>query len=510
MKLVSVAEMRRIDEMAQTQHGLDAYDLMAEAGRAIAETILKTYQPESVCVLCGKGNNAGDGFVVARVLHEMGLSVTVVCLESPSAYSGAADKAWKLLSKTKIPTVKRSKLTISLSKVDVIVDALLGTGITGPARGDYAAVIREVNAFGKEIVSIDVPSGLRELRPQEEPGDVINAALTVTIGLPKTILLTLPGSDFAGRVIVLPINFPKVLLESSEWLLNWAQGAELASWLNPRPPDSNKGTYGNVGIIGSATAYAGATLLVARAALRTGCGLASIYTVAETNAIYKTALPEATSIILDGGKYGYFDEASGKHFAASRKDHTVLTMGPGLGTALETKQFLKKVLSVWSEPLVLDADALNILSDGMLDLLKGREEVLLTPHPGEMARLTGLTVKQVQADRVGVVRTFAQTHQVTVLLKGAGTLVARPDGQTWLIPGAEPALAKGGTGDVLTGVIASLYAQGLPMWQAAVMGAFVHLAAGSRCAALFGSRGVLASEVADAIPLILDSFPQNQ
>lgn len=509
MKVVSVAEMRRIDELAQTRHGIDAFSLMSEAGRSIAETFDTTYKPEAICVVCGRGNNAGDGFVAARVLHEMGRNVTVVCLEPATSYTGAARKAWELLCETKTAIVTRFELSSCLQKAEIVVDALLGTGTTGPARGEYGAVIRELNSSGKQIVSADVPSGLRELKPNDEMGDVINATMTLTIGLPKRMLLTLPGSGFAGRVVALPINFPQALLESDEWTLNLATESDMANWLPERRLDSNKGTYGSVGLIGSAVSYAGATVLTARGALRAGCGLATIYSLAETNVIYKTALPEATSIILDGGKYGYYDIQAGKSFATGHTDHTVLTMGPGLGLTPETKVFFRHVMSAWSEPLILDADALNILSEGMLDCLAGREECLLTPHPGEMARLLGISIKEVQADRLTVVRNFALAHQVTVLLKGAGTLVARPNGQTWLVRGAEPALAKGGTGDVLTGVIASLYAQGMPLWQAAVLGASAHLAAGSRCSSQFGSRGVLASDVADAIPLVLDTFQKT-
>lgn len=510
MKVVTIEEMRRLDGIAQEQYGISGYDLMAEAGREIAGAADRRYQPKNICVVCGKGNNAGDGFVAAREFHELGRDVTVVCMESAESYRGAAKIAWERLVETKVTVMDEAALPSSLDQCDMLLDALLGTGISGAVRGRYADAISQLNSSGKPIVAADVPSGLRELNPGEEPGEIVRASLTLTIGLPKAMLLTQPGSAYVGHLEILPINFPVDLLKSDQWQLNWAQPAELAEWLPSRHPDSNKGTYGHVGIIGSAVCYSGATVLVARAALRSGCGLATVYTLPEANNVYKTALPEATSVILESGAQYFFDDISAADFQERCKSHSVMAIGPGLGTAAETKSFLHRVLETWNGPVVLDADALNLISDGVLDLLHDRQDCLVTPHPGEMSRLIGKPVKDVQADRITVARDFAAAHGVIVLLKGTGTIVARPDGQAWLIPGAEPALAKGGTGDVLTGVIAALFAQGIPMWQAAVLGASAHIAAGSQAAQKYGSRGVLSSEVADAIPLVIDSLLENQ
>lgn len=505
MKVVSADEMRRLDERAQQQGGLSAFRLMTAAGQAIAEEITASFNPRNPAIVCGKGNNAGDGFVVARCLHELGATVTVVCLEPASAYKGAAKKAWDALP-ARLKVMDAQALGDVLADCDLVVDALLGTGISGPARDAYEQAILKINNSRKPVVAIDVPSGLRDLQADEEPGTTICADTTLTIGLPKKMLLTLPGAQWAGRLQVLPINFPADLLTSPEWKLNWATPAELATWIPQRAPDSNKGTYGHVGLTGSAASYAGATMLTARAALRSGCGLVTIYTLTRENNVYKTALPEATSVILGGPDLSFFDADCAQEFADVQKKHTVLAMGPGLGTAPETREFVRGVLGAWDGPLVLDADGLNILAADSLEPLRGRQDCLITPHPGEMARLAKCSVKDVQANREVIAREFAQEWGVTVLLKGAGTIVALPDGQAWLIPGVEPALAKGGTGDVLTGVIASLFAQGMPLWKAAVLGASAHLAAGQRAAIKFGKRGVLATDVADAVPLVLDAM----
>lgn len=504
MKLVSAAEMRRLDEAAQRDYGIESSSLMAEAGRAIALEIERAYRPEKICVVCGKGNNAGDGFVVARQFHELGREVTVVTLEAADAYTGAAKRAWDKLKTTGVSILPRQKLPAAAASADVIVDAILGTGIQGPVREEYASIFTEINESRRPVVSADVPSGLRDLEPGEEPGDCVRANVTVTIGLPKTMLLAHTAAPYVGRLVVAPINFPRELLNGAAWQLNWAAPAELTTWLPERKPDSNKGTYGSVGIIAGADSYAGASLLVARAALRTGCGLAAIYTLPALNSIFKIALPEATSVLLDSKLTGRWDVTSAEAFAREHKQNSVLTVGPGLGTSPETRDFFSGILDSWHGPMVIDADGLNLLADSLLQKVQGREDCILTPHPGEMGRLTGTNAAEVQKNRLAIARSFAVEHRITVLLKGADTLVARPDGQVWYIAGAEPALAKGGTGDVLTGAIASLFAQGIPMWQAAVLAATAHIEAARLCVKTSGARGVLASEIADAIPVALD------
>lgn len=507
MKVVSVRQMRAIDERAQTEFGLSGFDLMDAAGTAMAESILERFEAQAPCIICGKGNNAGDGFVVARRLHERGLNPVVVCLESPDSYAGAAGTAWERLAATKVSVKGFAELEPVLESCDLIIDALLGTGISGPPPEKYAGAIAAINASRRPVVALDIPSGVRELDESESPGAAVKADVTLTVGALKTVLLIGSGRRCAGEIEVLPINFPPPLLDSPEIELNWAPESEMGQWLPPRIPDSNKGTWGHVGIVGATPEFAGATLMTARGALRTGCGLATIYTLASTNAIYKTALPEATSHIVGESDDTTMAAPAAEQFLEKADKHKIVTVGPGLGTSPGATGFVERVLSEWKRPLVLDADALNILSDGRQDLLRERSDCLLTPHPGEMARLTGLSVPEVQARREAVVREFARKYEVMVLLKGEGTLVARPDGQVWLVPGAEPALAKGGTGDVLTGVIAALFAQGMPLWQAAVVGAWAHLHAGTSCARIRGSRGVLASEVADEVPLILDRLP---
>ena len=482
---------------------------MEEAGAAISRRMIQHYKPGRVAVLCGKGNNAGDGLVAARHLYQNGVDVTAFCLENENSYAGAAAGAFQKLKNTPVPIVSFVHPGAEGNQADAIVDALLGTGMKGPARDKYASAIDNINHLEVPILSADIPSGLREIESGEQLGPVVNASMTVTIGCPKSLLLQHPGYGCIGNLVTERINFPPELLDSSDLYMNWLEPEYLAEWLPKRPPDSNKGTFGNVGIIAGSAPYAGAAALVAKAALRSGCGLTTIFAPASLNSIYKILLPEAISHLVPSRSGERFDDTSTDEVLSAARKLRVLAVGPGLGTKPETRIFLEKLIFNYSGALILDADALNILSHGLVRLLSGKSDCLITPHPGEMARLADKGVSEVQADRVGTAREFAQKHQVHLLLKGASTVVARPDGQVWIVPGSCPTLAKGGTGDVLTGHIASLVAQGMPVYKAAILGAQVHLNAGHLAARKFGKRGALASEVADCLSHALDQLEAN-
>lgn len=505
MKIVTSAQMDAIDKRAQEEFGIAAYDLMDAAGKAVCEAIEALYHPRKLCIVCGKGNNAGDGFVVAREFTLKGRAVEVVCAVPGAELKGAALQAWNDMVPVVPGTTEPAELEAALDRCDIVVDALLGTGVRGRVMGPLAEAIRAINGCGKQVVSIDMPSGLTD--DAADLGDdpvIVRADTTLAIGAAKKSAVTYPGAAWCGKVSVLPINFPAELLGGENLQLNCAAWEEVRGWLPPRLPVSNKGTYGNCGIVGATAQYAGATLLVARAALKAGCGLATIAAIPATAMLYRVGLPEAITREVESDDHGYFGEQSVDSVLGLAEQQDVLCVGPGMGTAPETSDFLWGILKNWHKPLVLDADALNIISGGMLSLLSGKKQCVLTPHPGEMARLTAGTVEDVQNDREYVARDFAVKHQVVVLLKGADTVVAGPDGQVWLVPGAEPALAKGGSGDVLCGVIGSLMAQGMEAWQAAVAAATVHLQAGRQCSAKRGARGLLARELADEIPLAMD------
>lgn len=512
MKVVTAEEMRRIDERAQAEFGLSADELMLEAGRSIAQVVRSRLSPRIVCVVCGKGNNAGDGFVVARELVPHCVQVRVVCVSPSAELRGAAANAYHRMQEARVQEIGVDNMASALRDCDVVVDALLGTGVRGAVTGSYAEAIDAINRSRAKVVSADVPSGLRELPPGEEPGVVVKADVTVTIGLPKRSLYAVAGIEAAGEVVVAPIDFPPTLLHDETISTNVATDDELASWLPRRPMDANKGTFGSVGIVGGSAQYAGAAILAARAALRCGCGLVHIFTTASLNSIYKTALPEAITHIVPSSEPEYLDGESAEKILESCDKISSFVLGPGLGRnhgGWPQGNLVRKIIRDYNRPIVIDADGINALSSmntksaGVDRFPPLRENCVLTPHPGEMSRLLARPISDVLADPDETARAVARDLGTNVLLKGVPTIIALPGGQAWLNPGGNSALAKGGTGDVLSGAIASFIAQGMEPWKAAVLAARIHLKAGEVCARTKGERGVLASEVADALPLAL-------
>jgi NAD(P)H-hydrate epimerase len=501
MRVATAEQMRAIDRAAQQDHGLTGAALMERAGADLAAVTLRRFAPRRVCVVCGKGNNAGDGFVLARHLKDAGVAVTVVVIAPLGEIRGDAAGALARLLSAGIKPVAADDLLAHCSAADVVVDALLGIGARGAPQGEFARAIEAVNAAGRPVLSVDVPSGVRELAPGEQPGAVVRATVTVAVGLPKVAMLTMPFAPFCGELIVIPINFPAALLDDPAMRLRYETDQTLRGWLPARPADANKGTFGRVGFVAGSGPCMGAVLLAARGALRAGCGLASVFTPVALNSIVKSGLPEAVTIIVRSVLAEWLDDASAQDIMNHAPDMDAWVIGPGLGTGSAQQNLVRLIVGQIEKPMVLDADALTCLaaSAECRAAVRGRGDILLTPHPGEMARLAGVEIAQVQAKRIETATAVAVEWGVNVLLKGACSVLARPDGEAYLIPGCEPALAKGGTGDVLAGLIAGLCAQGLSVAQAGVLGARLHLEAGRIAAEQYGARSVLAREVADAI-----------
>lgn len=509
MKVVTAGEMREIDRRAQEEFGISEDALMCAAGAAVAESARKIFAPARVCVVCGKGNNGGDGYVVARELLASAVPVEVIAISPPDQLRGPAQRAYEAVRGLKIPLHSGENLSDCLAGCDLIVDAMLGTGTRGALSAEYAAAAKQINLANVPVLAVDVPSGVYEMNAGEESGEVVHASRTVTIGLPKVALLNMPGILNCGVIEIAPINFPPELLQVDRISLNWAVPTELRDWIPLRRADANKGMFGKVGIIGGSLNYAGAAILAARAALRSGSGLVCIFAPQSLNAIYKSALPEAITHVVDSQHGEEFDASSIDPILRESHKMDALIVGPGLGRSPGKTALIHRLLGEFAEPILLDADALNaIADDAALGELIGRRgsATVITPHPGEAARLLSRTVSDIQQDRPAAAIELTRRFRCLVLLKGAGTLIARPDGQTWIVPGACSAMAKGGSGDVLSGVIGSLLGQGVEAYRAAVLGAHVHLHAGMKCARQVGERGVLASELADAIPLVFEKF----
>lgn len=514
IKVATTATAREIDRRAQEEFHIPGDDLMSEAGRAVAREIIERFEAGPVVVVCGKGNNGGDGIMAARTLTEFGYPVTLVMTHHSGGLQGSAARAFEGLQGVGVPVADFEDLETLLEGAHIVIDGVLGIGSRGPAEGAAARAIEAINQCTATVVAIDVPSGVRELAPGEAPGPIVQADLTVTMGLPKLALLTTAGWLHAGEIVVAPINFPVELLTDPSIDLNFVDMPDLVGFLPPRAADSHKGTFGHVGIVAGSAEAAGAAILCARAALRSGAGLVTIFTPRSLNAIYKAALPEALTVIVenDGDDDDHLTEASAKRILKRAQSMNVLAIGPGLGTHATQAALLTRLLEGFSAPVVLDADAITILANHppAFELVKKRGNALLTPHPGEMARLLGTDIKTVQADRIATVRRFVKNHGVTLLLKGATTLVGAADGQIFINAGATSALAKGGTGDVLTGLTAALIAQGATPTEAAVLGAQVHLSAGFTVTERSGERGLLASELADELPRVMATLEHPQ
>ncbi|PJN51725.1 Bifunctional NAD(P)H-hydrate repair enzyme Nnr [Paenibacillus sp. GM2FR] len=458
-------------------------------------------------ILVGKGNNGGDGVVAARHLRDAGIRVTLLYAAEPSALAGEAAVQRDAAAALGIPSLVHGRDAVDYGAYTGIVDALLGTGATGAPRGAYVALIQAANDSGLPIVSADIPSGLdADTGARHEP--CILAAVTVCLAFLKRGLVQYPGAEAAGRVVVRSIGIPASLCREqgvrthllTPHVLRTELGADVS---RHRSPDGHKGTYGHVLTVGGSRTMSGAGQLASRAALRAGCGLVTWALPASLVLPLSGAAPEVMLAPATGEESGgYWDEASAEQVLELAKTRDVLAVGPGLGRFEGDARWLRRLWEEWEGPLVVDADALNMLSAaGDFGTWKPRgAATVLTPHPGEMSRLLGIPTAELQRDRIGAAAGFATEHGVTLVLKGAHTVVASPDGQAYINTTGTSGMATGGTGDVLTGIIASLLAQGYAGPSAAALGVWLHGRAGERAARHRGHpASVIAGDVIEAL-----------
>lgn len=564
MKLVTSEQMRAVDRYAIERIGIPAVALMENAGRAIAEEVLafcrlrregrmpehpagtirerragangldrdegepglspfggagdgvplgESGRPplpaEHWLILVGKGNNGGDGLVCARHLAEAGVQVSLLYAEEPERLGGEAALQHTIAAALGLPGEVYAPGAVAAARsrgVTGIVDALLGTGAKGAPRGAYASLIREANDSRLPIVAADIPSGLdADTGAVHDP--CIQARITVCLAFLKAGLTQYPGAKAAGDVIVRYIGIPRALppglAEAGVLLTEESLRGELG--VDParrREADGHKGTYGHVLLAAGSLTMSGAGLLAAKAALRAGSGLV---TWALPEALLPRLLGAVPELMLApaGGEAGAWNAAAAAELLRLLAARDVLAVGPGLGRFPGEEAFLRAVWEGAPRPLVVDADALNILAaaNGLAAWRRRDAATVLTPHPGEMARLAGLTTAEVQRDRIGLARRFAMQHGVTLVLKGARTVVAAPDGRVFVNVTGHPGMATGGSGDVLTGLIAGLLAQGLDAVQAAAFGAYLHGLAGERAAAARTGNpaALLAGDIIEAL-----------
>ena len=488
--------------------GIPSATLMENAGRGAA-TVLMGLLPAlgvprrgaRVAIVCGKGGNGGDGFVVARWLRRRGMDPLVLLGARPEDIGGDAGAKLAALRRAGVrPTVVEDAARVGalMSGAKVVVDALLGTGTRGAPAGLTAALIEGINASGRPVVALDIPSGL----PADggaPAGVAVRATATLTFAGIKYGLVQPPGLDFAGRVTVVSIGIPEA--EVARGVRTWLiERADVAAHFPSRPRDGHKGTYGHLLVVAGSLGKTGAAALTARAAMRTGAGLVTVATAASQQPIVAGLVLEAMSEALAETAVGSLALGAGERVRELAGTRDAVALGPGLGLDADTQDLARSLSGGLDRPLVIDADALTALA-GRLDLLRHAPAPrTLTPHPGEMARLLGVSVADVQRDRVAAARGVATGHGVHVALKGATTVVAAADGRVFLNPTGNPGMASGGTGDALTGMLGALLARRMAPVDALVCAVYLHGLAGDLAAARRGEESLIASDLIESIP----------
>jgi ADP-dependent NAD(P)H-hydrate dehydratase / NAD(P)H-hydrate epimerase len=503
MRILDSRQMREADRRTIEEIGITSLVLMENAGRQVVaamEAMHSDLLERRVAVLCGRGNNGGDGFVVARTLVQRGVDVSVFLFGRVAEVRGDARTNLEILGRLGVTVVEVAdsqawELHFSeVSDCTLIVDAIFGTGLNAPLTGLIESVVADVNTSGIPVVSIDLPSGLSADSPYPT-GPSIEAGLTVTLGAPKLPLVLPPGETRAGDIVIADIGIPGEIFESLDGprveLLTRASMRELIA---PRTADSHKGDYGRVLIVGGSLGKTGAAHLAAAGALRSGAGLVTVATSAACQPIVAAMGPEYMTEGLRDTEAGLHADGVERVLEIARD---VIALGPGLGQAPATREFIIQLVDRATMPLVIDADGLNAFSEDP-DRLAGREgrDVIITPHPGEMARLVGMTIEEVQSSRLEIARNFAVGHRVYVVLKGHRTLIATPDGKVFINPTGNPGMATGGTGDVLTGMIAAWLAQLLDAEAACKLAVYLHGMAGDLAEADEGEVAMTSADVA--------------
>jgi len=507
MKVVTAQEMREIDGRVIEEIGIPGAVLMENAGMSVFNLIRELtegFPPGGfkVAIFVGKGNNGGDGLVVARHLHNHDYRVSVYLLAPPESFSGSARLNLELARKTGVPieTIdspeKLDEIWRDIGEIDIAVDAIFGTGLKGAVRGLAGEVIERINQLKAVRVAVDLPSGLNADTGAVE-GPCVRADFTVTMALPKRGLLLYPGADYCGEVRVADIGFPKVAIESQEVKTELITEEIALSLLPRRSPSGHKGTFGHVLVIAGSVGLTGAATLTSMAALRAGAGMVTLGIPQSLNEVMEVKLTEVMTLPLPETPLRTLSVKAMDEILDFMPRATVLAVGPGLSRDRETVELVCKLCFESDKPMVIDADGLNAIAQFPETLERLGPDVVLTPHPGEMSRLTGKSVQEIESDRVESARSFAVKYGLTLTLKGAPTVIASPDGRVYINSTGNSGMATAGMGDVLTGLIAGLIAQGMSPTNAALVAVFYHGLAADRLLSegKVSQRGLIAGDV---------------
>jgi len=504
MKIITAQEMKWMDRCATRDYGIPSLVLMENAGRALADFIGDSLRPpkdKPIFIVCGKGNNAGDGLVAARLLQERAYTPCVYLLHPESDYTGDAKLNLTRYAGPVKPLSHPRELRLLAEEARggaLIVDALFGTGLDRPVSGFAARVIDTLNRLKKPIVAADIPSGL-DADSGEKRGIAIQASYTLCFHLPKQGLVLGPDTGCVGELRVVPIGIPKSLESKIRRRLYLNSPEDFARFLRPREKDTHKYKHGHVLSVAGSRKKIGAALLCARAALRAGAGLS---TLALPESAYRKIQAKYAEIMFEPlpSEGDGFSIKAWVPLVELSKRKKVLACGPGMGTSAALEALVRRLVTEIPLPLVLDADGLNNLAPQKGILKKRRAPIVLTPHPGEMQRLANLGKNESAEGKINILRKFSQAYGAHVVLKGFRSLIAAPSGDVFVNPTGNPGMATAGTGDVLTGAIAGLIAQGLPFQEAVLAGVWLHGRAGDLAARAKGEVGLLAWDIAEKLP----------
>jgi hydroxyethylthiazole kinase-like uncharacterized protein yjeF len=510
--------MKDLDRRTIQERGIPGIDLMESAGKGAAELLVR-YFPQAregeVAVMAGRGNNGGDGFVIARYLKNWGIRTKVYLFASIKDVSGDALTNLQVWLKMggdlmEVPSngnFARVKKEVSITCL--IVDAIFGTGLNAAVKGFLKEVISFINALPQPVVAVDIPSGL-DATEGKVLGDAVQADLTVTFGLAKIGQVVEPGANYVGTLEVVDIGIPQDLVEKADIKTHVISLDELDfKFLAPRPSQAHKGDYGHLFILAGSPGKTGAAALICNGALRTGTGLVTLGIPATLNPILESKLTEAMTEPLPDAGTGYLAADAGERIVQIVEGKTAVAVGPGISTQPQVQEILLDLIPQLPLPLVIDADGITALASRPDILKQCKSNVILTPHPGEMARLMDSTTQKVQADRIGVAQTFASSFGCIVVLKGNKTVIASPNEAIYINSTGNPGMASGGMGDVLTGMIGGLAAQGLHPLEAAKWGVFLHGLAGDLAAQEVGEISLIASDIIDYLPKAFRSVKEQ-
>jgi NAD(P)H-hydrate epimerase len=544
MKVVTAAEMQEIDGKTIREPGISGLVLMERAGLAVVSKIKDLFGRKKAIVVSGAGNNGGDGLVIARNLQNEGWDVEVFLTAMPEDLKGDSLSQYKTALKCGLLIKPAEDLIIHKASIftrdSIIVDAILGTGLKKNVAGMLSEIINVLNQSALPVISVDIPSGISSDNGQVM-GNAVRAGYTVTFGLPKRGHFLHPGAEFSGRIFIEDIGFPQALLVSEKPGVELLERDYLVRLIPVRSIYSHKGNYGHVLIIAGSRGKTGAALMAAEACLRTGAGLVTIGIPESLAEVFQSRVTEAMTLILpDNGDGTLSAKASGRILDFLGKSADILAIGPGIGVTAGTRKLLRDLISNSESPMVIDADGINSLNGNRGVFTKAKAPLILTPHPGEMARLLkqakskehraksieqkarskdvaavpkafGISLRdEIEKDRINIAISFAKETGTHLVLKGVPTIIAAPDGQAFINTTGNPGMAKGGTGDVLTGMISGFLAVCRNPLHSCILGVYMHGLAGDIGASEIGENSLIATDIIDKIPAAFNSLKDNE